>query len=163
MKYRSLSLTGFEAVQVDLDSLDPIKSHRWRREKLDWFQAMMDTGDIAPVITKDEQYIMLNNKNSTFRCYNGEYIVRNRAGLVFWMPKELFEESFRPDTGWAITRKQQEVLDYIATCEKAPSVREIAAAIGAKSPGSVHKHLKALRDGGFITWTVGKKRSLAAV
>ena len=51
-----------------------------------------------------------------------------------------------------LTAKQQRIYDYILdyTADNGypPSVREIAAAVGLKSPSTVHFHLKGL-DGNF--------------
>lgn len=164
MKYRSLSLTGFEAVQIDLEKLEPVKSHRWKREKPEWFQTMMDKGDIAPVVNSKEQYVTLRNKNATFKCYNGDYIVKNRVGLTFWMPRELFEESFTIDTGRVgLTQKQQEVYDYLLTCENPPSVREIMIAVGYKTPSNVKRILDALKERGYINFKPYRARSIVVL
>ena len=51
-----------------------------------------------------------------------------------------------------LTAKQQQIYDYILsfTSEHGypPSVREIGAAIGLKSPSTVHFHLKKLEEAG---------------
>ena len=53
-----------------------------------------------------------------------------------------------------LTAKQQQIYDYILsfTSEHGypPSVREIGAAIGLKSPSTVHFHLKRLQERGLI-------------
>ena len=53
-----------------------------------------------------------------------------------------------------ITRRQQAVLDCIEDCirEKGygPTVREVCQALGLSSPSTVHVHLKALEDKGYI-------------
>ena len=53
-----------------------------------------------------------------------------------------------------ISKKQLEILEFIqkATREKGfpPSVREIAAAVGLRSPSTVHAHLKVLDREGYI-------------
>lgn len=164
MKYRSLSLTGFEAVQVDLDNFEPIKSHRWKRTKPDWYQTMMDSGHIAPIKNKNDCHIVLKNSNATFKCYQGDYIVRNRKGLVFWMPQELFEESFTPDTGhFPNTHKQQAVLDFIVSCDHTPTIREIMTGMGYKSTSVVKRHLDCLKERGHITFIPSKARSIVVL
>lgn len=64
-----------------------------------------------------------------------------------------------------LTAKQQEIYDYIVKfCEDngyPPSVREIAAVVGAKSPSTVHFHIKSLQRAGLITQTAGKTRALS--
>ena len=44
-----------------------------------------------------------------------------------------------------------------------PSVREIADAVGLKSPSTVHFHLKSLEEAGVITRGAGKTRAITAV
>lgn len=53
-----------------------------------------------------------------------------------------------------LTAKQQKIYDYIQTFSAEhgypPSVREIGAAVGLKSPSTVHFHLKGLEEAGVI-------------
>ena len=60
--------------------------------------------------------------------------------------------------------KQQEILDYIIAFQAEhgypPSVREIGAAVGLKSPSTVHFHLKGLEAAGLITKAEGKTRAI---
>ena len=53
-----------------------------------------------------------------------------------------------------LTRRQQEVLDYIATYRDSrgysPSVRDIAHHFNLVSAAGVHKHIKALVTKGFL-------------
>ena len=53
-----------------------------------------------------------------------------------------------------LTPKQQQIYDYILAFANEhgypPSVREIAQAVGLKSPATVHFHLKGLREAGCI-------------
>ena len=66
-----------------------------------------------------------------------------------------------------LTAKQQRIYDYIVdfTAEQGypPSVREIAAAVGLKSPSTVHFHLKALEEAGVICRGSGKTRAITPV
>ncbi|MCC8129942.1 MAG: transcriptional repressor LexA [Clostridiales bacterium] len=63
-----------------------------------------------------------------------------------------------------LTPKQQRIYDYILdfTADNGypPSVREIAAAVGLKSPSTVHFHLKALEEAGAIVRGSGKTRAI---
>lgn len=63
-----------------------------------------------------------------------------------------------------ITPKQQKIYDFIQsfTAEHGypPSVREIGAAMGLKSPSTVHFHLKGLEEAGVIVKTEGKTRAI---
>lgn len=65
-----------------------------------------------------------------------------------------------------LTSKQQKIYDYILayTADQGypPSVREIAAAVGLKSPSTVHFHLKALEEAGAINRGTGKTRAITA-
>lgn len=61
-----------------------------------------------------------------------------------------------------LTAKQQKIYDYIQTFSAEhgypPSVREIGAAVGLKSPSTVHFHLKGLEEAGVIIKAEGKTR-----
>ena len=63
-----------------------------------------------------------------------------------------------------ITPKQQKIYDFIQsfTAEHSypPSVREIGAAMGLKSPSTVHFHLKGLEEAGMIVKAEGKTRAI---
>lgn len=66
-----------------------------------------------------------------------------------------------------LTPKQNQIYDYILMYTRQrgypPSVREIAAAVGLKSPSTVHFHLKAMEAAGVVTRGVGKTRSITLV
>ena len=63
-----------------------------------------------------------------------------------------------------LTAKQQQIYDYILTFTAdhgyPPSVREIGAAVGLKSPSTVHFHMKGLEEAGVIVKTEGKTRAI---
>ena len=63
-----------------------------------------------------------------------------------------------------LTPKQQQIYDYIISFSAEhgypPSVREIGAYVGLKSPSTVHFHLKGLESAGLITKAEGKTRSI---
>jgi repressor LexA len=63
-----------------------------------------------------------------------------------------------------LTPKQQRIYDYILSYTEEygypPSVREIASAVGLKSPSTVHFHLKALEEAGVIIRGTGKTRAI---
>ena len=63
-----------------------------------------------------------------------------------------------------LTAKQQKIYDYIQTFSAEhgypPSVREIGAAVGLKSPSTVHFHLKGLEEAGVIIKAEGKPRAI---
>ena len=63
-----------------------------------------------------------------------------------------------------LTQKQQQSYDYILAFSEEhgypPSVREIAEAIGLKSPATVHFHMKGLREAGVIAQAEGKTRAI---
>ena len=61
-----------------------------------------------------------------------------------------------------LTARQQQVLDFIKAnmALYSPSCREIAAAIGAKSPHAATVHLDALERKGAIRRVPGKARNI---
>lgn len=65
----------------------------------------------------------------------------------------------------SLTKKQQEIYDFILrfTGEHGypPSVREIGAAVGLKSPSTVHFHMKGLEEAGAIIKAEGKTRAIS--
>lgn len=66
-----------------------------------------------------------------------------------------------------ISAKQQRILDYISAFSLEhgypPSVREIGAEMGLRSPSTVHAHLKKLQDAGYLEPTDHKSRALTPV
>lgn len=66
-----------------------------------------------------------------------------------------------------LTPKQQRIYDYILEFTEQqgypPSVREIAQAVGLKSPSTVHFHMKALEEAGVIQKCAGKTRAVTPV
>ena len=64
-----------------------------------------------------------------------------------------------------LTPKQQRIYDYILSFTAdhgyPPSVREIGAAVGLKSPSTVHFHLKGLEEAGVIVKAEGKTRAIS--
>ena len=66
-----------------------------------------------------------------------------------------------------VTKRQQAVLDCIEACirEKGygPTVREVCQSLGLSSPSTVHVHLKALEDKGFIKRDLSKPRALEII
>jgi repressor LexA len=67
------------------------------------------------------------------------------------------------DFGIDLTPRQQSVMAFITDYQRrfaiAPTVREIAAHLGLKSPGSIHRILNILREQGYIAAEADKKRS----
>ena len=66
-----------------------------------------------------------------------------------------------------LSPKQQQIYDYIIAFSAEhgypPSVREIGAAVGLRSPSTVHFHLKGLETAGLITKAEGKTRSITVI
>ena len=64
-----------------------------------------------------------------------------------------------------LTPKQQRIYDFILefTAQNGypPSVREIGAAVGLKSPSTVHFHMKSLEEAGVIVKAEGKTRAIS--
>lgn len=63
------------------------------------------------------------------------------------------------------TDKQMQILNYITACIERdgypPSVREICAAVGLRSPSTVHAHIKSLEKAGLLKNEPGKKRAIS--
>jgi repressor LexA len=66
-----------------------------------------------------------------------------------------------------LTDRQRQVLEYIAASLRdrgyPPSVREIGEAVGLSSPSTVHAHLAALQDKGFLRRDPTKPRAMDLV
>lgn len=64
----------------------------------------------------------------------------------------------------ALTRKQQEIFDFILQNQDSftapPTLEELCAAIGLKSRGSLHNHIKALIDANLIAAPNRKQRGI---
>jgi len=64
-----------------------------------------------------------------------------------------------------LTAKQQQIYDYILAFTNQhgypPSVREIGAAVGLRSPSTVHFHMKGLEEAGVIVKAEGKTRAIS--
>lgn len=63
-----------------------------------------------------------------------------------------------------LTEKQQQIYDFILRYTEehgySPSIRDIAAASHLKSTSTVHFHLKALEEAGYVAHSAGKTRTL---
>lgn len=63
-----------------------------------------------------------------------------------------------------VTDKQQKIMEFIKdfTAQQGypPSVREIGAAVGLRSPSTVHAHLKTLREAGLLEKDDHKTRAI---
>lgn len=66
-----------------------------------------------------------------------------------------------------LTEKQQQIYDFILRYTEehgySPSIREIAAASHLKSTSTVHFHLKALEEAGYVAHSAGKTRTLSVL
>ena len=63
-----------------------------------------------------------------------------------------------------LTRKQQEILDFLIQGQnhfiRPPTLEELCRSIGVKSRGSLHAHIKALVDAGYIQAPERKQRGI---
>ena len=63
-----------------------------------------------------------------------------------------------------LTRKQQEVLDFLISSQElfphAPTLNELCLAMGLKSRGSLHKHVQGLINAGFVEAPNRKQRGV---
>jgi repressor LexA len=66
-----------------------------------------------------------------------------------------------------LTPRQQQILDYLVRAIQdqgyAPSVREIGLALGLSSPSTVHQHLSALEEKGYVRRHGDRMRALEIV
>jgi repressor LexA len=66
-----------------------------------------------------------------------------------------------------LTPRQRQILDYLVRTIQdkgyAPSVREIGEALGLSSPSTVHQHLTALEQKGFVRRHGDRMRALEVV
>ena len=66
-----------------------------------------------------------------------------------------------------LTKRQREILDFITDFLKqhqySPSYREIGKHFGISSTATIHSHLQALKEKGFLTWDNNEQRSLEVV
>lgn len=64
-----------------------------------------------------------------------------------------------------LSDKQRRILEYISesTARRSypPSVREIGEAVGLRSPSTVHAHIKALKEAGYLNKDEHKTRALS--
>ena len=69
-----------------------------------------------------------------------------------------------PNPGSTLTARQRQVLDFIDAEVRErgypPSVREIGEAVGLSSPSTVHAHLAALQDKGYLRRDSSKPRAM---
>ena len=69
--------------------------------------------------------------------------------------------------GAKLSKRQQSIYEYICSYTKdhgyPPSVREIGSAVGLASPSTVHMHLKALEEKGYIKRDSKKPRTIEVV
>jgi repressor LexA len=70
----------------------------------------------------------------------------------------------RPESDRPLTERQRQVLDFIDAEVRRrgypPSVREIGEAVGLSSPSTVHAHLAALQDKGYLRRDATKPRAM---
>jgi len=66
-----------------------------------------------------------------------------------------------------LTRKQQEILDFLRyhadQLASPPTLDELCALLGLRSRGSLHKHIQALVDAGFVEPMEGRQRGVRLI
>ena len=81
--------------------------------------------------------------------------------------KHMFDLEERAVQTQRLSKRQQQIYDFIcsevASKGYPPSVREIADAVGLRSPSTVHVHLQVLEDRGYIKRNLSKSRALEVV
>jgi len=84
------------------------------------------------------------------------------------MGKNVVMTKRREDTGEkirpALTKAEADMLHTLEEFFKdnghAPTIRELGAAYNLKSPETAQKYVKRLRDKGYVSWELGKARTL---
>lgn len=59
-----------------------------------------------------------------------------------------------------LTPKQNELLDYLKSCEICPSFTEMRVALGLKSKSGVHRLIESLEERGFVRRMANRARSI---
>ena len=66
-----------------------------------------------------------------------------------------------------LTRRQQEILDFLRNSasdwEHPPTLGELCSMLGLRSRGSLHKHIQALVDAGYIEPMAGQHRGICLI
>ena len=66
-----------------------------------------------------------------------------------------------------LTKRQRQVLDFVTSFEEAngysPSYREIGDRLGLSSPATIHEHIKALEEKGFLKTDFNQARSIELI
>jgi repressor LexA len=62
-----------------------------------------------------------------------------------------------------LTKKQQELLDYLRICERCPTFDEMKAVLGLKSKSGIHRLIEALEERGFIRRLANRARAIEVV
>ena len=62
-----------------------------------------------------------------------------------------------------LTEKQQELLDYLKSCERSPSFDEMRDALGLRSKSGVHRLVRSLEERGFIRRIPNRARAIEIV
>src|SRR5947209_12445214 len=79
-------------------------------------------------------------------------------------PASLRTDRTEPAAGGPLTARQRQVLEFIDAEVRSrgypPSVREIGDAVGLSSPSTVHAHLAALQDKGYLYRDPSKPRAI---
>jgi len=79
-------------------------------------------------------------------------------------PSSPSAEQAAAPTGGPLTTRQRQVLEFIDSEVRQrgypPSVREIGEAVGLSSPSTVHAHLAALQDKGYLRRDPSKPRAI---
>lgn len=62
-----------------------------------------------------------------------------------------------------LTAKQKELLDYLKSCERAPSFDEMRVALGLRSKSGVHRLVEGLEERGYIRRALNRARAIEIV
>jgi len=94
-------------------------------------------------------------------------VVIHLSWSLLWLTARPFIYTIQIYSMTGLTRKQQQILDFIQKWQRAegapPTFREIAGQFGFRSPNAVTEHVRLLRKKGVLAAEPGKARSLRVV
>lgn len=62
-----------------------------------------------------------------------------------------------------LTARQQELLDYLRSCERSPTYTEMRLALGLNSKSGIHRLVSALEERGYILRIPNRERAITLV
>ena len=124
-------------------------------------QTGRDRTTMGETTTLDERAVRMSRKNRTGVCPERVIVLPSPPWPDAQRPPAPTRPRARPPE---LTARQRQVLEFIdAEVHQRgypPSVREIGEAVGLSSPSTVHAHLAALQDKGYLRRDPSKPRAI---